>query len=203
MFQPLIFRGVHVVNTRKWWANILWISRRVESWFSMVLAMPKIARSTLRWLAMLFFLVVLPLNAHGRIFQHWKHLNFQVKQNHCNMPFRFNQTNVPTCQKAKHFHAFSVPLSSGGLVDMVTLSKYIILYIGHQSFLLQHPIHINTSCVTQCQTVLIAKNARLQHDFHNIGLTRSKMIIPVPFSGIRVLHRNIFFGGYSGGHGKK
>lgn len=103
MSQPLIFRGVHVVNTRKWWANILWISRRVESWFSMVLAMPKIARSTLRWLAMLFFLVVLPLNAHGRIFQHWKHLNFQVKQNHCNMPFRFNQTNVPTCQKAKHF----------------------------------------------------------------------------------------------------
>ena len=52
-----------------------------------------------------FFLVltVLPLNAHGRIFQHWKRLNFQVKQNHCNMPFRFNQTYVPTCQKAKHF----------------------------------------------------------------------------------------------------
>ena len=84
---------------------------------------------------------------------------------------------------------------------MVTLSKYI-LYIGHQSFLLQHPIHINTSCVTQCQTVLIAKNARLQHDFHNIGLTRSKMIIPVPFSGIRVLHRNIFLGATVAATGK-
>jgi len=105
MFQPLIFRGLHVVNTRQMMSQ-----HSVNFTKGRVLNLDGVCHAQncpgpYSWMACNAFLwlVVLPLNAHGRIFQHWKHLNFQVKQNHCNMPFRFNQTYLPTCQKAKRF----------------------------------------------------------------------------------------------------
>ena len=157
--------------------------------------MPKTDRApTLRWLAM--FLFGANFKCPREDFSTLETIEFPRKNNI--IVICHSDLTKHICQHVQKLIIWrQYPCRLGG---WWTWLHFRNTYFGHQSC---SNIQFTSTIVTQCQTVLIAKNARLQHDFHNIGLTRSKMIIPVPFSGIRVLHRNIFFGGYSGGHGEK